>query len=221
MDKSLAIRVSTREQNSAVVRKLSEYSDVEVQVVSLATADYLLADHIAVKRKDATDFAMSILDRRLYRQVAALQSEYERVILLIEGDLTLYYSAFSADRLRSAIAYLAVTKGVTILPVASAQETAAMLRSMARQIRKGPDHEAAFRIGKPRPSNPSTVFLVEGLPGIGPRRARQLLERFGTPAAVMRATPDELTQVPGIGPKRSQQIWNALNAPYQVAAPLA
>src|SRR5687768_3989127 len=109
MDKSIVIRVSTREQNAAVTRKLSEYDDIEVQVAPLTTADYLLADHIAVKRKDAADFAMSIQDRRLYRQVAAMQSEYERVILIIEGDLALYYSAFTPSILRSAIAHLAVT----------------------------------------------------------------------------------------------------------------
>jgi fanconi anemia group M protein len=146
--------------------------------------------------------------------VAALQADFERVILIIEGDLQLLYSAFSADAIRSAIAFLAATKGVTVLQTPNAEETAALIRSMARQARKGQGYERAFRSGKPR-VNPGTVFLVEGLPGIGPRRARQLLDRFGTPAAIMRATPSELTQVSGIGPKRAQQIWDALNASYQ------
>ena len=55
---------------------------------------------------------------------------------------------------------------------------------------------------------------MEGLPGVGRGRARKLLQHFGTPAAVMRASAEELGRVPGIGPKVALQIWNALNTPY-------
>ena len=47
------------------------------------------------------------------------------------------------------------------------------------------------------------------VPGIGPRLSVLLLERFGTPAAVLTAAPSELRDVPGIGTKLSQAIARA------------
>jgi DNA processing protein len=42
--------------------------------------------------------------------------------------------------------------------------------------------------------------------GVGPRIRQALLERFGTPHAVLAAAPSELRDVPGVGPKLSQRI---------------
>ncbi|MFN8484783.1 MAG: ERCC4 domain-containing protein [Anaerolineae bacterium] len=214
MDKQAIIRVSGRERNSPVFPLVAAYPSVRVEAAPLATADYLLEGNIAVKRKEAADFVASIADRRLFRQVAAMQRDYDRVVLIVEGNLSLYYTALPPDIVRSAIAFLSVTRGVSVVQTPNAEETAALLRVMSRQAHKGRDHEVSFRVGKPRPADPSVVYLVEGLPGIGPRRARQLLECFGTPANIMRASREELMQAPGIGPKRAQQIWDALNTRY-------
>ena len=53
--------------------------------------------------------------------------------------------------------------------------------------------------------------LIDGLrlslvPGVGPRMRKALLERFGTPAAVLRAAPCELREVHGVGPKLLRKI---------------
>ena len=48
--------------------------------------------------------------------------------------------------------------------------------------------------------------------GVGPRTRQTLLERFGTPAAVFAATPDELLEVSGIGPKIAASIVAAAHS---------
>jgi DNA processing protein len=45
--------------------------------------------------------------------------------------------------------------------------------------------------------------------GVGPRTRMALLERFGSPAAVLAAAPSELREVQGIGPKMLDKIHNA------------
>ena len=45
--------------------------------------------------------------------------------------------------------------------------------------------------------------------GVGPRIRRRLLDRFGSPEAVLRAAPSELRAVPGVGPKLSRSIADA------------
>ena len=45
--------------------------------------------------------------------------------------------------------------------------------------------------------------------GVGPRTITQLLEQFGSPAAVLDAAPSRLREVPGVGPKLSRAIGGA------------
>lgn len=42
--------------------------------------------------------------------------------------------------------------------------------------------------------------------GVGPRIRRELLDRFGSPRAVLEAAPSELQSVPGVGPKLSRAV---------------
>lgn len=61
------------------------------------------------------------------------------------------------------------------------------------------------------PGEPSLEELVDAvrlslIPGVGPRIRQALLERFGSPAAVLAAAPGQLREVPGVGPKLTQRI---------------
>ncbi len=47
------------------------------------------------------------------------------------------------------------------------------------------------------------------IPGVGPRLRQALLERFGTPAAILAAAPSDLREVQGIGPKLAHSIAGA------------
>lgn len=49
-------------------------------------------------------------------------------------------------------------------------------------------------------------YILQGLPGVGPVRAQQLLARFGTVAAVLTAEEHALTAVAGIGRDTARKI---------------
>jgi len=51
-------------------------------------------------------------------------------------------------------------------------------------------------------------FLVDVLPQVGPTRAENLLEEFGSVQAVLGATPEELEEVPRIGSRLAELISN-------------
>src|SRR5690349_5917121 len=82
-----------------------------------------------------------------------------------------------------------------------ASETAALLRIMARHAQQRLGQPVGLREPRPQIEELYASYLVEGLPGVGPRRARMLLAHFGSPAAIMCAAADELSKVPGIGKK--------------------
>lgn len=53
------------------------------------------------------------------------------------------------------------------------------------------------------------TLLLSLISGVGPKLRQSLLERFGTPTAVLAAAPSELRSVPGIGPKLAGAILRA------------
>ena len=213
-ERRLVIRTDMREQSSRVVPLLAGYADVRLEFSALPSGDYVLSDEVAVERKEAGDFAASIMDRRLFGQAAKMKAEFARPILLVEGDLALVRSAISQDALRGAVSFLVVLEGITVLQSSGAEESAALLRTMARHAQEGLGYQVGLREPAPKTASLYAEYLVEGLPGVGRGRAQKLLQHFGTPAAVMRATADELGRVPGIGPKVALRIWNALNTAY-------
>src|ERR1035437_350446 len=73
-DVKFVISVDMREQRSGVTRQLERSSIVTVKYADLAVGDYVLSDEVVVERKEATDFVLSIMDRRLFGQVAQMKA---------------------------------------------------------------------------------------------------------------------------------------------------
>lgn len=60
--------------------------------------------------------------------------------------------------------------------------------------------------------HPKAAFLrLSMIPGVGPLTRRRLLERFGSPAEVLKAAPSDLQSVAGVGPKLCRSIADARN----------
>jgi len=65
--------VDSRETTSGMMELLTA-GGAQVVVEELACADYILTEGMAVERKTAEDFAASIMDRRLFLQIAMLKA---------------------------------------------------------------------------------------------------------------------------------------------------
>jgi len=61
-----------REQRSGMIEQL-EGSGVHVNIKTLAHGDYVLSDDIIIERKTGHDLVVSIVDGRLFSQVADLK----------------------------------------------------------------------------------------------------------------------------------------------------
>ena len=53
---------------------------------------------------------------------------------------------------------------------------------------------------------------LEGIPGVGPKRRRQLLTHFGSLSALKGASPVEIAKAPGISRKLAEEVYGALHA---------
>ena len=209
------IRVDRREVGCGVPETLGELEGVTLQIEQLDVADYVLSPRIAVERKSSSDFASSILDRRLFAQVEQLAQAYDLAVFLVEGQGLYDVSNVHPNAIRGALSFLIVLGGVSVLRSDGPQDSALLLATMARHEQQGLGYEISYHPKRRSPSPELQMrYMVEDLPGIGPRMADSLLKRFHTLQALFSAGEEDVRRVPGIGPKRAQSIRELLNRSY-------
>ena len=203
------IIVDSRESRCEIPSLLADRG-VQTESRELERGDYLVADRFLIERKDANDFAGSVMNGRMFAQAEMLPIDGYEPVILIEGDLTRIYSMIDSESIAGALAALVTFFPVKIVPSCGPSHSAAILFRMHKHATEGLGYEIALRTAKPKP--PAIAqFLVEGLPGIGAETARKLLLHFGSARKIFMATEQELKAVKGIGPKTIASIQEALD----------
>jgi len=72
-------------------------------------------------------------------------------------------------------------------------------------------HRFAIAGHRARRDKSRKVSLLEGIPGVGAKRRRELLRHFGSARGVMNANVDELKKIQGISATMAQQIYDHLH----------
>ncbi|MDP3034763.1 MAG: DEAD/DEAH box helicase [Methanobacteriaceae archaeon] len=199
------IYADSREGNSHVLRELIKLG-VDIEIKTMAVADYQITDEVGIERKTASDFISSIADKRLYKQAKEMVGEFKKPVLILEGD-NLYSGFMNPNAIRGALSAIAIDFGIPIIPTRSPDDTAAMLRRIA--IREQGQNRPPVQVRtekKPLTFLEQQLFIVESLPNVGPVNARKLLEEFGSIKKIINATEDDLQKVDGIGKKIAKTI---------------
>lgn len=212
-EKRPVVYVDHREARSGVTRELSNLG-IDVQPTSLSVADYQIGQEIGIERKSTKDFVSSLIDKRLYKQAQELVENFQRPIIILEGQ-NLYSSGLHPNAIRGALASLAIDFTIPIIPTRSPEDTAAMINRIAvREAEKSPRKVQVRTDRKPLVLEEQQLFIVESLPNIGPVNARKLLEEFGSVEGVFSATVDDLKKVEGIGDKIAKNIREVVESKY-------
>ena len=201
-------------EGTSVLREL-EKLDVDVEVRGLAVADYQVSDAVAIERKTSQDFINSIMDKRLHKQAKELVDNFEKPVIILEGD-GLYASFIHPNAVRGALASVAVDFGIPIIPTRSEVDTAAMIARIAVREQKNEKAEISRRTEKkPLTIWEQQLYIVESLPNVGPVTARKLLEEFENVKGVINASEDELKKIEGVGNKIAQRIKEVVDAQFK------
>ncbi len=199
------LEVDFRERNSLTVPAL-EAAGVRLHFLPLKTGDYRVGDTLLIERKTVWDFRESLFDGRLFSQLARLAQASPRPLLLLEG----LDRAVSEPVFRGALITATGVFGVPVLFAKDPADSAAWIVAAAKQFQARREHAVARPGWRPRGKRARQIFVLQGLPGIGPVRAERLLDRFGTVRAVLAASEMDLRDVAGVGPSIARRIvWLA------------
>jgi ERCC4-type nuclease len=211
---AISILVDDRERRTGVVEHLHAQSDVEVRIERLPLGDYRVDDVLLFERKTLVDLVASIKDGRLFAQGCRLVGAAPWTAIILEGrGRDLAGCGMHRAAIQGALTTLTLFFGLPLLRSMNERETGQLILLAARQRRRLATGALPRSGRRPRGKPRVQLHVLQGLPGVGPERARRLLEAFGTVEAVMAAPREALGAVAGIGPATAEAIRWAVNEP--------
>lgn len=198
------------------------FDGATVAVTQLTCGDIWVAaadgNLLVIERKTANDLLASIADGRLFDQAAAMVDMSPWAYIAVEGTLTptrdgktLADGAPVNWRWASVQGALQTVQelGVAVVYLSGSDELAPYIERLARRDR-GPVRAGAVR--KPELLAPGMALLM-ALPGIGPDRAKSMLEQAGTAAFALSVLTDDTLNLIGIGKETRLKAREALGIP--------
>src|ERR1039457_925798 len=206
----IKIIADAAETRSGIISLLQKLPGYEIEVRTLDSGDYQVGENCIIERKRNVDLFSSILDGRFISQAKLMAESFSRVIYIIEGNLGDVPHGFSTEAIHGAISFLSVLEGISVIPSRDTAETASLVATMARHCQQGLGYVPPLRVSKPKGGDTSKLFIIEGLPACGGKRARDILAHFGTVAKVFTAKREDWMQIKGLGQVTVDKILSVI-----------
>ena len=212
--KAFSIQVDDRERGGPVLELLRQSADFRVTVSRLKLGDYLLDSRFVFERKTLKDLVAAIIDGRLFQQALRLSATKLQPALILEGTAQDFGGCgMRWEAIQGALVTVSLFCGVPLLRARTPTETVNTMLFAARQGRTVATGALPRHGYRPRGKRARQLFILQGLPGIGPAKARRLIERFGSIEAVVDADSEELQSVRGIGNRLAEKLRWAVEEP--------
>lgn len=208
--KGMKIIADHREQRSGLLELLTDQG-FDVQVDTLSFGDYLIGNELMVERKTANDFILSIIDGRLFSQVASLKKHCRSPLLLIEGNPFATELKMDPRAIRGAILSVQATWYMPTIYSKNPEDTCLVFETLYNQVMAEKEALTLRHGYRPKRLKSRQLFIVQGLPGVGPVMAKRLLDKFGSVKNILNASEEGLLAVEGVGPKMVEQILKTIS----------
>lgn len=209
----IAVVADDRERPSGIPDLLAARPEVEPTIERMDAGDYAVQGAVLIERKAAADFAHSLTDGRLFAQASRLASGRIRPAYIIVGDSQAWASArVPRHALQGALITLMLVFDIPVFRALDAEEAANLILYVGRQMaRLRNPGRVLFHQSKAKRRRTRQLRLLQNLPGVGPRRAQELLDHFGSVRACLGATAEDLAEIRGIGRSTARRIVETVN----------
>ncbi|MCP3682971.1 MAG: DEAD/DEAH box helicase [bacterium] len=214
-EEDVTVFADIREKGSGVIKELADCG-VTIDLKTLNVGDYICSRRCGIEFKTVGDFVDSIIDGRLLHQLKDLKSNFERPVVIIEGEEDIFsVRKVHPNAIRGMLATIAVSYGIPILYTKNFKETAALILTIAKREQKEVANDFSQHTRKPLTLKEQQEYIVSSLPGVGPAIAGPLLKRFGSVKKVVNASQEKLKDVDLIGDKKSKEIKRIIDSDYE------
>lgn len=199
------ITVDYREKNSLVASHLVKQG-FDVEFKELKIGDYIVKD-IVIERKTIQDFISSMINHRLINQIEELK-QYENKLLIIEGisEQELYSEGdrgINANAVRGFLLSILLKHKIPIIFSKNSEDTAKFINVLSKKKEK----EINLNAKKKTLSKKEQLqFIIESFPGVGPKKAKKLLEKFGSIQNIILSSTEDLKDILGIQASNVKEI---------------
>jgi len=201
-----------RERQSNILSILEKRNDISITVERLTTGDYLIDNWLLIERKQIRDLIESLISGRLFSQASRLATSGFKSAILIEGNASdIVDYKVHRHSILGALVTLTIVFGISVLRAANSRESVALMVFAARQKTRQFKTELARYGRRPKTIKGRQLYILQGLPGIGPTMAKRLLAHFGSVKGVLSADVESLCGVDGIGQHKATQIVEVLS----------
>ncbi|MDD5261788.1 MAG: ERCC4 domain-containing protein [Methylacidiphilales bacterium] len=172
----IQVEIDHRERPSGLVEAFTAHSGVQVSVSELPIGDVCVDTRLVVERKTLADLERSIVDQRLFSQalrLARVRDGGAVPLIVLQGKIA--EGAVSREAVQGALVTLTLVFGLPVLRSWDVAETARLCLYAGRQLRSAATGEGLVRGGyRPRKRRRRQLYILQGLPGIGPERAGRI-----------------------------------------------
>ncbi len=204
------IIIDYREKNSLVASYLIK-EGLEIEFKELKIGDYIVKD-VIIERKTVSDFISSMINQRLLKQIEEIK-QYENKLIIIEGisEKELYKEenySINPNAIRGFLLSIALKHKIPLIFSKNSEDTAKFIAILSKKK----DKEMNLNAKKKTLNKKEQLqFIIEGFPGVGPKKAKALLEKFGSIQNIILAPTEELEKILGI---KSEQIREIIERKY-------
>ncbi|MGY4884699.1 MAG: ERCC4 domain-containing protein [Nanobdellota archaeon] len=197
--------VDYRERNSLIASHLLKLG-FDVEFKELKIGDYIVKD-VVIERKTIPDFISSMINQRLIKQIEELK-QYENKLLIIEGisEKELYSEGdegVNANAIRGFLLSILLKHKIPLVFSKNSEDTAKFISVLSKKKEKEINLNAKK---KTLNKKEQLQFIIESFPGVGPKKARRLLEKFGSIQNIILASTEDLKEILGIKAESVREI---------------
>ena len=213
---TLTLLVDSREpkETFAKIQKKLSKLDVETKFEFLDISDYLFPE-VAIERK-RNDIITSLMSKRIFEQLYNLK-EYENPILVITTPniWKLFYKSKSKYIDKAYFGFLAsciLDFKIPVIKLDDDDEFVELLFYIAKNLSS--EGKSTIPVTKPKKSmsiEKKRIYMLAQTDGLGFKKAKEILNKYGSIAKLSKASVKELQKFEGVGKKIAQNIYDMLH----------
>ena len=197
-------------ENSCKLPDHLKTAGFDLVIKKLPYCDYVINQEISIERKTGRDFVISIIDGRLFEQARKMKHFLSRPLYLVEGNPLNTKINITRDAVMGAAVSLQAIWQIPMIFSEDVKQSCHVIRMIFHQSNKLPNLVEIRHGYRPKKLRSRKLYLLQGLPQVGPQIAKRLLDHFKSVQNTFNASEKDLRKVQVIGKKKSILIIKVL-----------